>query len=87
MECQADRPPPRLSATDLQFCELMVKKHGLDYEVRLFPFDICSLLSLQAMARDHDNIYQNTAKQFERKIKTFKRSKAYHEVAGQHMEE
>jgi hypothetical protein len=38
------------------------------------------------MARDHDNIYQNTAKQFERKIKTFQRSKAYNEVVGDQME-
>jgi hypothetical protein len=38
------------------------------------------------MARDRDNIYQNTAKQFERKIKTFERSKAYSEVVEDQME-
>ncbi|KAI6220863.1 Nucleolar protein 16 [Aphelenchoides fujianensis] len=54
----AGRPPPRLSASDVAFCESMVAKHGLDYE---------------AMAKDRDNIYQNTAKQLERKIATFKR--------------
>ncbi|KAI6190329.1 Nucleolar protein 16 [Aphelenchoides bicaudatus] len=69
---QASRPPPSLSASDLQFCEKMVKKHGLDYE---------------AMAKDRDNIYQNTSKQFERKIKTFQKSKAYHDVVVKAMEE
>jgi hypothetical protein len=49
----------------------MVKKWGVNYE---------------AMAKDPDNIYQNTAKQFERKIKTFQRSKAYADVVGEAME-
>jgi uncharacterized protein (DUF305 family) len=67
----AERPPARLSATDIQFCERLIQKHGLDYE---------------AMARDHENIFQNTAKQLERKIKTFQRSTAYKDVVGEQME-
>lgn len=53
---------PILMQKDVQFCSEMIRRHGDDYN---------------AMARDHLNIYQDTAKQIERKIATFKRSKIY----------
>ncbi|CAD5223015.1 unnamed protein product [Bursaphelenchus okinawaensis] len=62
---QANRPPPKLRQPELDFCSKMIKKHGLDYA---------------AMARDHENIYQSTPKQIERKIELFKKSKAYQQV-------
>ncbi|KAE9547178.1 hypothetical protein FO519_009611 [Halicephalobus sp. NKZ332] len=56
------RTGPILMQKDVQFCSEMIRRHGDDYA---------------AMARDHLNIYQDTAKQIERKIATFKRSKTY----------
>ncbi|CAD5232568.1 unnamed protein product [Bursaphelenchus xylophilus] len=69
---QSNRPPPRLRQPELEFCTKMIQKHGVDFE---------------AMARDHENIYQNTAKQIQRKIELFKKSQAYKEVVGEAMEE
>ena len=60
------RTGPILMQKDVKFCSEMIRRHGDDYE---------------AMARDHLNIYQDTAKQIERKIATFKRSKVYKQLA------
>uniref|UniRef100_A0A914QQT0 Nucleolar protein 16 n=2 Tax=Panagrolaimus TaxID=55784 RepID=A0A914QQT0_9BILA len=59
---------PKLLPKDLQFCTEMLRRHGEDYD---------------AMARDHLNIYQNSAAQIKRKLETFKRSKAYTQAAAE----
>ncbi|CAF0770023.1 unnamed protein product [Rotaria sordida] len=48
----------RISDPDRLFCIYMIEKHGINYE---------------AMARDHHNDYQLTARQLERKIEKFKK--------------
>ncbi|CAF1000540.1 unnamed protein product [Adineta ricciae] len=53
----------RISDPDRLFCIYMIEKHGTNYE---------------AMARDHHNDYQLTARQLERKIEKFQKiPKAY----------
>ncbi|VIO89066.1 Uncharacterized protein BM_BM7439 [Brugia malayi] len=52
----------RLLARDIEFCIYMIEKHGGDYE---------------KMSRDARNIYQDTSKQIERKIRIFTQSPEY----------
>ncbi|TKR68476.1 hypothetical protein L596_024456 [Steinernema carpocapsae] len=56
----------RLLPRDVEFCNNMIAAHGLDFE---------------AMARDHNNLNQLTAKQIERRINTFKRSFRFQDTA------
>ncbi|VDK19034.1 unnamed protein product [Anisakis simplex] len=49
----------RLLEKDIEFCVYMIQKHGEDYE---------------KMARDAKNLYQDTPKQIQRKIRIFKQS-------------
>lgn len=73
-EKQAARPPHRLKEPEVLFCTKMIQKHGDDFEVGCG--NGCEL-GVQAMARDHENVYQNTAKQIERKVKLFMKSDAF----------
>uniref|UniRef100_A0A915Q7C0 Nucleolar protein 16 n=1 Tax=Setaria digitata TaxID=48799 RepID=A0A915Q7C0_9BILA len=52
----------RLLARDIEFCLYMIERHGNDYE---------------EMSRDAKNIYQDTSKQIQRKIRIFKQSPEY----------
>uniref|UniRef100_A0A7E4WB04 Nucleolar protein 16 n=1 Tax=Panagrellus redivivus TaxID=6233 RepID=A0A7E4WB04_PANRE len=55
----------RLLPRDIEFCSEMIRRHGTDYA---------------AMAKDHLNLYQETPKQIQRKLATFKRCPAYKET-------
>ncbi|CAG9535072.1 unnamed protein product [Cercopithifilaria johnstoni] len=52
----------RLLARDIEFCVYMIERHGEDYE---------------KMSRDARNIYQDTPKQIQRKIRIFMQSPEY----------
>uniref|UniRef100_A0A0R3RHG1 Nucleolar protein 16 n=1 Tax=Elaeophora elaphi TaxID=1147741 RepID=A0A0R3RHG1_9BILA len=52
----------RLLARDIEFCVYMIERHGDDYE---------------KMSRDAKNIYQDTPKQIQRKVRIFKESPEY----------
>uniref|UniRef100_A0A915CKB1 Nucleolar protein 16 n=1 Tax=Parascaris univalens TaxID=6257 RepID=A0A915CKB1_PARUN len=52
----------RLLQQDIDFCVYMMQRHGEDYE---------------SMARDAKNLYQDTPKQIQRKIRIFKQSAEY----------
>ncbi|KAL3990679.1 Ribosome biogenesis protein Nop16 family protein [Acanthocheilonema viteae] len=52
----------RLLARDIEFCAYMIERHGEDYE---------------KMSHDARNIYQDTPKQIQRKIRIFRQSREY----------
>ena len=68
------REKAKLLPNDVKFCEQMIAKHGADYEV--FCANHLDLFCFKAMARDPLNIWQNTARQIERKIAVFKKSQS-----------
>ncbi|KHN86130.1 Nucleolar protein 16 [Toxocara canis] len=57
----------RLLQQDIDFCLYMIQRHGDDYE---------------SMARDAKNLYQDTPKQIQRKIRIFKQSPEYQRLTS-----